>query len=123
MRVIEGVIRSGRQVGRTLGAPTINIAAPRDLDDEEWGVYCSLVSVKGVTYPALTHLGPPKTFFLSRPTCESFLFRFNEVSKDNTPVSIRLLFRLRGVEKFSSVKKLKQQIQEDIKKGKKFFGL
>src|SRR3989338_8857967 len=103
--VIEGRVRPGRQVGRQLGFPTINIAVPRSIRKRQWGIYASLVKIGESVYPGVTHLGPPKTFHLSRATCETFLLK------------------LREVEHFSSIKQLKRQIGADVRTARKFFGL
>ena len=120
--VIEGRVRPGRQVGRQLGFPTINIAVPRSIQKRQWGIYASLVRIGSSVYPGVTHLGPPKTFHLSRATCETFLLTLRRPFADQ-PVSKRLLLKLRDVEHFSSIKQLKRQMSADVRAAKKFFGL
>ena len=120
--VIEGRIRPGRQVGRQLGFPTINIAVPRSIQKRQWGIYASLIKIGGGVYPGVTHLGPPKTFHLSRATCETFLLTLRRPLA-NQPVSKRLLLKLRDVEHFPSIAQLKRQMSADVRAAKEFFGL
>ncbi|OGY55160.1 MAG: hypothetical protein A2951_02555 [Candidatus Buchananbacteria bacterium RIFCSPLOWO2_01_FULL_56_15] len=120
--VIEGRVRPGRQVGRQLGFPTINIAVPRSIRKRQWGIYASLVKIGESVYPGVTHLGPPKTFHLSRATCETFLLTLRRPLADQR-VSKRLLLKLREVEHFSSIKQLKRQMGADVRTARKFFGL
>src|SRR3989338_5520320 len=120
--VIEGRVRPGRQVGRQLGFPTINIPVPRSIRKRQWGIYASLVRIGSSVYPGVTHLGPPKTFHLSRATCETFLLTLRRPFADQ-PVSKRLLLKLRDVEHFSSIKQLKRQMSADVRAAKTFFGL
>lgn len=120
--VIEGRVRPGRQVGRQLGFPTINIAVPRSVRKRQWGIYASLVKIGGSVYPGVTHLGPPKTFHLSRATCETFLLTLRRPLA-HQPVSKRLLLKLRDVEPFPTIKQLKRQMSADVRAARKFFGL
>ncbi|MDX9892836.1 MAG: riboflavin kinase [Patescibacteria group bacterium] len=119
---IEGKIKPGKQQGRRLGFPTINIVIPKQIKSEQWGIYFSLVRINDRVYPGITHLGPVKTFSLGRKTCETHLL---VASQDwyGQQVTKRLLFKFRDIEKFPNIKLLRKQIRRDVKAAKKFFGL
>ncbi|OGY46096.1 MAG: hypothetical protein A3A24_03700 [Candidatus Buchananbacteria bacterium RIFCSPLOWO2_01_FULL_46_12] len=119
---IVGKLKSGRRIGRTIGFPTLNIPVSRVIKKDQWGVYFSLLKINGRIYPALTHLGPPKTFKLGRATCESYLLYFREKSPI-IEVKKTLLLKLREIKNFPSIKELKKQIRQDVKAAKHFFGL
>lgn len=115
-------MKNGRKRGSKLGFPTINLSVPPAVKGNHWGVYFSLVKIGDNLYPAITNLGPAKTFSLGRARCESHLLT---IKKDlyNKKVSVKLLLKLREIEKFPHVKALKKQIKKDIKAAKKFFGI
>lgn len=121
MLVISGKVKDGKKRGKRIGFPTINIAVPRSVTKDQWGIYFSLVNIDDKWLPGATHLGPPKMFHF-RPTCETFLLTFNG-DVYGKEVKKRLLFKFRDIEDFDSVKALKKQIAKDIKAAKKFFGL
>jgi len=120
--IIDGKVKAGRRQGRHLGFPTINVAVPRFIGKDDWGVYFSLINVEDKLYPGITHLGPPKTFSLHWATCETHLLT---VKGDfyGKKVEKKLLFRFREIQKFERISHLKKQIKKDLKAAKKFFGL
>jgi len=119
---ISGKIKPGLKQGRKLGFPTINVPVPKSIKKKDWGIYFSLIRIGDILYPGVTHLGPPKTFSLSRSTCETYLLTLKK-NLCNKKVEKKLIFRLREVEEFPNVAKFKKQIKKDIKAAKKFFGL
>ncbi len=121
MLVLEGRVKIGRRQGKKLGFSTINIVVPRSVKKSQWGIYFSLVKIGDKLYPAITHLGPLKTFNFLSPTCETHILNFKENLYD-TKVTKRLVFKFREVEKFPSLYMLKKQIRRDIKSAKRFFG-
>ena len=120
--VFKGKIKTGRQKGKKIGFPTINISVPRSVRQKQWGIYFSLVKIGDKVYPGITHLGPPKTFSLSQATCETHLLTLKADLYGKT-IEKKLIFKFREVEKFPNVNKLKKQIKKDIKAAKKFFGI
>lgn len=119
---IDGKIKSGFKRGRRLGFPTINVPVGRKITKDQWGIYFSLVKVGDFYYPGVTHLGPPKTFSLTRATCETFLLTLKR-DLYGEKVKKKLILKFRDVKKFDSAAALKTQIKSDIKLAKRFFGL
>jgi len=119
---LKGKVKTGKKVGRKIGFPTINIDVPRAVKNGQWGIYFSLVKVDGRIYPGVTHLGPPKTFHLIRPTCETHLLTFHQDLYDQA-VEIKLILKFREVEHYPTINALKKQLRQDVKNARKFFGL
>ncbi|MFA6322859.1 MAG: riboflavin kinase [Candidatus Buchananbacteria bacterium] len=123
IKVLKGKVIGGKKVGRKIGFPTINIAVPRSkVKKTDWGVYFSLVKIESMLYPGITHLGPAKTFNFIWPTCETHILGFKNDLYEQI-VEKRLLFKVREIEKFKSLNKLKKQIKKDAKLARKYFGL
>ena len=118
---IRGKVQQGKKVGNRIGFPTINVAIPRGVTKDQWGIYFTLVNINHHIYPGVTHLGPVKTFSLRRRTCETFLLTLRRDLYGET-IEKKLLFKFRDVERFPTVAALKKQIVRDIKAAKKFFG-
>ena len=119
---ITGRVKAGKNRGKKLGFPTINISVPKKIKKNQLGVYYSLVKIGDRFYPGITHLGQPKTFNILKSSCETHLLT---IKKDlyRKNVTKKLIFKFREIEKFPNIKKLKKQILQDIKAAKKFFGL
>lgn len=119
---LKGKVQGGKKKGKKLGFPTINIAIPRSVKKNQWGIYFSLVRIGDKLYPGVTHLGPVKTFSLFRKTCETHLLTL-KTDLYNKTVEKKLIFKFREIEKFPNVVALKKAIKKDIKAARKFFGL
>jgi len=122
MLILKRKVVAGRKQGRNLGFPTINIAVPRTIKKDHWGIYFSLVKVGQKVYAGITHLGPVKTFGLKKPTCETHVLNFFG-DLYNQPIEKKLILKFREVQKFVSASHLKKQLTNDIVAAKKFFGL
>jgi len=119
MKVVKGAVLKGAGVGGEIGFPTLNIF----YDGEEEGVFAAEVEIEGFKYKAAVNLG-------HRPTvddkcfCEAHLLDFD---KENFAVgkemSVELLKRIRDIKKFENLGDLQQQIDEDLKHVREFFGI
>lgn len=119
---IKGKIKLGRRRGRRIGFPTINIPVPRGLKKDQWGIYFSLIKIDDKFYPGVTHLGPIKTFSLRKNTCETYLLTLRDDLYGKT-IEKKMVFKFREIEKYPTIKALKNQIKKDVAAAKKFFGL
>ncbi len=111
----------GRGVGKSkLGFPTININSPKFFPQSSWGIYIVKVEIDSSIYNGVAHVGPLLTFHPKQVTCEAFLFN---TKKDfyEKKVSLKLVKKIRDVQKFESLKDLKSAIANDVKIAKKFF--
>ena len=109
--MIEGVVRSGRRLGRELGFPTANLDVPRDLELED-GVYRSRVRVGGRTYEAMSNLGCNPSVGGAERRLETHLFDFAG-DLYGRRLRVELLDRIRGERRFASVEELRAQIARD----------
>ncbi len=111
--IFAGTVTDGRHVGRRLGAPTINLRCPPELIVPASGVYATRVLVDGKTLNAVTNVGTRPTFSDSDElSIESFILDFNG-SLYKKDVIVEFIRFIRFERKFSSVEKLKEQIEKD----------
>ena len=54
---VEGMVEHGRQLGRTLGFPTLNVAWPDGKIVPAHGVYFCKIDVQDKTYPGIANVG------------------------------------------------------------------
>jgi len=121
--VIAGTVQVGRRQGRRIGFPTINLRVPRTVEKDDWGIYFSLVAVDDRILAGVTHLGPAKTFGLRAASCETYVLRRNLRELAGEKVRVRLLFKFRSIEHFTTVQALRRQIRRDVQAAMKFFHL
>lgn len=115
------VIR-GRQIGRSLGFPTINQIFPEYRIVPAYGVYAVICQANGAEYKGIANIGirPTVSKTIDRPLCETHLFGFNgELYNHN--VIVKLKKRIRSETKFESLEQLKEQIYKDIKAVQSYF--
>jgi riboflavin kinase/FMN adenylyltransferase len=114
---IEGLPEPGRQIGRQLGFPTINLRVDAD-KLLPLGVHAALVEGKERLYPAVINIGIRPTFFGEGEVVpEINLLDF----KGKWPAKltrVHLLNHIRGEIKFSGREALKQQIAADREKAR-----
>lgn len=108
---IDGVVVRGDGRGRELGFPTANLDAPSALLPA-YGIYVSLATVDGVTWPSVTSVGVRPTIGDGRLMVETHLL---EGGRDLYGARLRLAFvsRLRDEAKFDSLEALRTQIAAD----------
>ena len=116
-------VRHGYKLGRTLGAPTVNMEIPPEVVVPSRGVYATRVFLPGSVEGrlAVTNVGLRPT--LDRPesvTVESYILGFDGDLYDK---EIRVEFHryLRPEIKFDDVTALKEQIQRDVAETRMYF--
>ena len=118
---IRGKVEYGRQLGRRLGFPTINVHPAKEKLLPPNGVYIDSVRVDGIWYNGIGNVGvKPTVTEENRMLIESYLFDYdgNAYEKD---VEIQLHEFRRPEKKFASVDEMKQQIDSDISCGRAYF--
>ena len=116
MRFKSKVIK-GRGIGSKIGSPTINLSL-EGLDLKfSYGVYICKVWVRNSLYFGALFFGPRETFSESEPSLEIFLIDFSG-NLYGSDVEVEVLDKIREIKRFKSIKKLEEQIKEDIKKVK-----
>ena len=119
---ITGQVEHGKQLGRRLGFPTLNVVWPEDKLITPRGVYLSNVRIGGQSYHAISNIGvKPTVSKEEKVLAESFLFDYGGDAYGKS-VSIELLEFCRPERRFENIEELKACIDKDIAYGKRFFG-
>ncbi|SEO97896.1 riboflavin kinase [Amycolatopsis saalfeldensis] len=112
--VVEGRVVRGRQRGRLLGYPTVNVGRRLGASLPEDGVYAGLVELEGgVTRAAAISVGTNPTFEAEHRTLEAHLLDFDD-DVYGMRVRVTAVRRLRGMTKFGSVAELTEAIADDV---------
>ena len=117
---VYGTVAHGRQLGRRIGIPTINIIPASDKLLPPYGVYYSLVEMDGKFYRGMTNIGvKPTVAEGDKVTVETFLYDFTgNVYERNAQVYL-CSFR-RKERKFSGIDELRATMQADIEAGRAY---
>ena len=120
--MMSGIVRTGKKLGRTIDAPTINLRFDRDLIVPRHGVYASVVTLPdGTRLPGVTNVGVrPTVEDTTLVNAETYILGY---SGDLYGQTVRLeFFRfLRPEMRFSGVEELKQRIHADSDTVKEYF--
>lgn len=117
---ISGVVSHGRQLGRRLGMPTVNLLPSEEKLLPPRGVYYSNVWLDGSRYPGISNIGSKPTVSDEHRTgVETYLYSF-EGDVYGSQINVELLDYKRAEKKFDSVETLKQQMRRDIEEGAVF---
>lgn len=118
---IQGTIAHGRQVGRTIGFPTVNIVPPPHKLLPPFGVYLSAIQIGTKSYRGITNIGKKPTIQGENPPgAETYIYDFHgDVYGKEARVNI--LHFVRPEMKFDGIEGLKAQLGKDIAFGREFF--
>lgn len=115
MFAISGKIVYGRQIGRTIGFPTINIKVCEEKILPKFGVYASITVIGKKEYGGITNIGFNPTVSSDYAVkAETHLLGCNE-ELYGREAKVRLVKYIRGEKKFNSLDELKNQIEDDIR--------
>ena len=118
---MRGKVRHGKGLGRTIGAPTLNLIPPDHQLIPAYGVYATRVTVDGREYGAVTNVGVrPTVDENGGVTVESHLIDVN-AQLYGSDCRVEFLRRLRGETKFESLAALQEQIARDVASAKEMF--
>jgi len=115
---VSGIVEMGKQLGRTIGFPTLNIyagQATKYLPPN--GVYATQTTIRGTDiYPSITNIGirPTVNDSPTLPSIETFLLNYNGTDLYGEHVKVELLDFIRAERHFASLHELKAQIDRDI---------
>ena len=118
--ILTGKVIAGRQLGRTIGIPTANLALPEDLVQLKFGVYACKAVFDGKEYLAVTNVGRRPTVDGETVTVEPWILDF-EGDLYGKEISVQFCAFLRPEEKFQNLEALQAQICRDAKKTRSFF--
>lgn len=117
---LTGTVVKGRQLGRTIGIPTANLAFPEDLVLPKLGVYACTAEADGKIYPCVTNVGSRPTVNGHHITVESWLQDFDG-ELYGKELTVRFYKFLRPEQKFDTLIQLQAQILRDAENVKKSF--
>lgn len=146
MYLISGKVIKGKQRGRDLGFPTANVLIDSEIPQ---GIYISQIKIIDIldsrlrgndkkkggidkdsldseqarmteTYPSVTFIGNATTFGESDVKSETYILDFDQDLYDKM-VEIELLEKIRENEKFESVEKLIENMNQDVEKAREYF--
>lgn len=110
---LTGEVVKGRQVGRTIGFPTANLALPPHLLRPDLGIYACWATVEEGRFPAMVNIGQRPTLNNGFDiTIEAHLIDF-AADLYGKHVTLEFLARLRSEMKFDGLPALQAQIEKD----------
>jgi len=109
---IEGDVIKGKQLGRKLGFPTINLNYCSDFLLPRGGVYYTLVEYGGKYHKGITNIGYNPTVENNKLSIETHIVDFNkELYNEN--IKINFIKRIRDEKKFNTLTELSEQLKND----------
>ena len=120
--MLSGIVRTGKRLGRTIGAPTINQRFDRDLIVPRHGVYASVVTLPdGRRMHGVTNVGVrPTVEDTTVVNAETCILGFDG-DLYGQMVRLELLSFVRPEMKFSGLEELKNQIHADAEHVSRYF--
>ncbi|MBD5544482.1 MAG: bifunctional riboflavin kinase/FAD synthetase [Lachnospiraceae bacterium] len=118
---LEGIVVKGKQLGRTMGMPTVNLLPAEEKLLPPKGVYFSTVEYEGKLYRGVTNIGRKPTVGGKNPIgAETYIYDFSKMLYGES-IRVRLLHYERAERKFESLLQLKEAIEKNIADGKEYF--
>ncbi|MBD5461352.1 MAG: riboflavin biosynthesis protein RibF [Lachnospiraceae bacterium] len=120
--MIGGTVSHGRQFGRSLGMPTANLLPPAEKLLPPAGVYFSRVVLSGQRYSAITNIGKKPTVAGGEEPwgVETFIYDLRE-DISGAQIQVELHDFRRPERKFDSVGMLRDQMEQDLEAGRKYW--
>lgn len=116
---VRSEVIHGRQLGRTLGIPTINMELPAEKLLPPKGVYVTRVQLGEHTYTGVTNVGQKPTVNHNHKVgVETHILDYEGDLYGRT-LSVSFLHFIRPERKFVSVEELKAQMERDIVTGRR----
>jgi riboflavin kinase/FMN adenylyltransferase len=117
MYLFWGKVIQGKKRGKNLGFPTVNLRLHKKIPD---GVYVSKTKIDNKWHKSVSFIGAAKTFGAVEVFGETHILDFNR-DLYRKWLSIKLLKKIRGSEKFQSETKLVAKIKKDIQEAIFYF--
>ena len=109
---LSGTVIQGRQLGRTIGIPTANLALPEGVICPKFGVYACKAVVCGKEYLAVTNIGTRPTVGGHHVTVEPWLLDFEGDLYGET-LALAFYDFLRPEQKFDSLEQLQAALRKN----------
>lgn len=117
MHKFWGKVRKHNQRGNRLGFPTANVSLHTSIPE---GIYVSKTKIEKDWHKSVTFIGAAKTFNEKSFHSETYILDF-EKNIYGKWISVELLKKIRGNQKFKSAKELVWQMEKDEKEARKYF--
>jgi riboflavin kinase/FMN adenylyltransferase len=117
---INGEVVVGNRIGQTIGFPTSNLIIDETMVSPANGVYITLCTYRGVTYPSITNVGNKPTIGKYEKNVETHIFGFDKELYGKN-IHVEFLIKTRDEIKFNSVNELASQIKKDCLAAKAYF--
>lgn len=118
---MTGIVRHGKQLGRTLGFPTMNIEPEKNKILPRFGVYACRVRIDGKWYDAVGNAGiKPTVTDEQRRLLEVFVYGYDGDAYGKEITAQFCEFE-RPETKFGSVEELKNNVMRDMCYGERYF--
>ncbi len=111
---ISGVVVRGKQIGRTLGFPTANLALAEDLAVPADGVYAGHLKLGEKVYGAAISVGTNPTLGDNARTIEAFLLDYDGPEFYGRAVRLEFVGQIRTMESFANLESLREQMVHDV---------
>ena len=110
--MLKGYIIKGKQIGRTIGFPTVNLNYDKSFVVPKGGVYGTIVEYKNNFYKGITNIGYNPTLEGDKLSIETNILNFD---KNIYGEEIKLYFieKIREEKKFGNLEELKNQLSKD----------
>ncbi len=127
---LAGPVVAGHGVGGKQTVPTLNLGPqPQEELLPQPGVYVTRAWLKTVgpnedsaRFPSVTNVGHKPTFGEHPLSVETYLLDF-PADASSPEIKVEFLYRLRDERKFQDAAELKKQIQDDVRRSRRFFHL
>ncbi len=120
---MSGVVEHGKQLGRTLGFPTMNVAPTDRKIMPKAGVYACRIKIDELWYEGIGNVGvKPTVTDEKRLLVEVYAFNY-EGDAYGKEVTVEFCSFERPETKFESIDQLKEQVDNDIRFGKEYFNI
>lgn len=119
---VEGTVRRGKQLGRRMQTPTINLMMREERLAPKKGVYISRTYTDGGQFASISNVGHNPTVGGESLRTETHILEFSGNLYEQT-VRVELLKFLRPEQRFESVEALHTQLMRDIANAKEYFQL
>lgn len=110
--MLEGKVIKGKQLGRKIHFPTVNLDYDKKYILPRGGVYYTIVEYNGIRYKGITNIGYNPTVKDKKLSIETHVLDFDKnIYGEN--IKLYFLKRIRDEKKFNSLEELSAQITKD----------
>ncbi len=109
---IEGIVKKGKQIGRTINFPTCNVIPINNL--LKLGIYQTITIMDEEMHHSITNIGTRPTIDDNQKVImETNIFNFNKECYGKR-MEVYFISYIREIKKFNSLEELKEQIHKDV---------